>query len=335
MERIAYHPRLWRKHLLQYYVLADLHLPEIGLTGGETPAERALWRAAMDAIGVSEGLVTEGMRQYKEMRDREVVIKGLLRRRDKQSNSPYLQVSKLGSLFIRSAREASVLDHPDFLANREQLFWNVLVDFGVYYDVYGAGYLREAAALFRADQYEKDLAPFVQEERTLLDEGAEVPPDVAVEISGYARRALLLFGNLPLTQGGLGRASALGRFSVHLFKNFLRFVVGAAMSKQSGDALLETALGLLAGTRALDQEFAGRLDDLVQGRPPTQRYEGAPDPLLEGQVNASLHRLALAQKALQQAWADGWVSPEERLLLRYLFPHILGVNETILARHLS
>jgi hypothetical protein len=334
MTRIAYNPRLWRKHILQHHVYSDLNLPEVGLRGGESPTEEALWAAAMDSVGIPPEFRGEVKRQYQEFSTNEALIRSLLKKKDKQSGSPYLNASKLCSLFERSAREAGVEDHPDFLANREQLFWNTLVDFGIYYDIYGAGYLRDVVALFRSGDYEKGLAPMSVGERALQAEGEELSPDVGVEVSGYARRALLLYGAGPLTAVGVSRASAVGRFAIHRFKNFLRFVVGAKMFSLAGDALLEGALALAQWARLVDLEAAARLDDLAAGREAARHYEDERPEAFEQQVQQVLVRLRRAEPAISQAFADGWIDPEERVLLRYLFPHVFGIGEQAIARFL-
>lgn len=332
MERIAYHLPLWRKHLLQYFVYSDLNLPEIGLTGGESSGEQALWRAAMLSVGIPENLQLEARKQYQELNSKEATIRSFLKKKDTQTGSPYLQASKLCSLFDRSAREAGVSDHPDFVSNKEQLFWNILVDYGIYFDIFGAGYSRDVVALFRSGDYAKDLAPVPQEGRALLpSEDAEITPDVAIEIGGYARRMLTLFGGFPLNEAGLGRTTAIGRFAFHVFKNFLRFIVGAHMVKLSGEALLSLAFNLAQGTRTIDQETVSRIDALIAKKPITATQ----DETLETQVSAVLLRLKKAEGAIAQAWADGWVSPEERVLLRYIFPHIFGIGEHAIGRYLS
>lgn len=335
MTRIAYHPRLWRKHMLQHHVYADLHLPEIGLTSGESPAEEALWRAAMDGVGIEADLRVEVRRQYQELVAQESTIKTLLKQKDTRTGSPYLQASKLCSLFDRSAREAGVLDHPDFIAARDQLFWNTLIEFGIYYDIFGSGYLKEVVILYRSGNYAKDLAPLPEENRILSREDEDLPPDVVVEVGGYARRALDLYGSGPLTLAGLARAPALGRFAMHRFKNFLRFVVGARLLTLSGDALMEASLAFAQGARLIDQEVSLRLEDLVEGRPLVRHYEDERPEEFEEQVRAVLLRLKTAEGAILQAWADGWLAPEERILLRYLFPHIFGVGERAIGRFLT
>jgi hypothetical protein len=333
MERIAYHLPLWRKHLLQYFVYSDLNLPEIGLTGGESAGEQSLWKAAMSSVGIPEQLQQEARKQYQDFDTaKESTIRTLLKKKDTQTGSPYLQASKLCSLFDRSAREAGVSDHPDFLANKEQLFWNTLVEYGIYYDIYGTGYSRDVVARFRAGEYAKDLMPNPQENRTLLPtEDTEIAPDVAVEIGGYARRMLTMYGGFPLNDGGLGRTTAIGRFAFHLFKNFLRFVVGAHMVKLPSDALLQLAFNLAQGTRTIDQEVVSRLEAMIQNRV----VSTSEDHTLEEQVSAVLFRLKRAEGAIAQAWADGWVSPEERVLLRYIFPHLFGIGEQAIGRFLG
>jgi hypothetical protein len=333
MERIAYHLPLWRKHLLQYFVYSDLNLPEIGLSGGESAGEQSLWKAAMSSVGIPEQLQQEARKQYLDFdTNKEATIRTLLKKKDTQTGSPYLQASKLCSLFDRSTREAGVSDHPDFVANKEQLFWNTLVEYGIYYDIYGTNYSRDVVALFRSGSYAKDLMPNPQENRTLLPtEDTEITPDVAIEIGGYARRMLTMYGSLPLNDGGLGRTTAVGRFAFHLFKNFLRFIVGAHMVKLPSDALLQLAFNLAQGTRTIDQEVVSRLEAMIKSE---QTYT-TEDHSLEEQVSGILFRLKLAEPAIAQVWADGWVSPEERVLLRYIFPHIFGIGEQAIGRFLS
>src|SRR5688572_10506154 len=112
METIAFYAPLWRKHLLQYIVYSDLNLPEIGLTGGESAGEQALWRAVMTSVGIPEQLQSDVRNQYKDFdTTRESQIRTLLKKKDTQSGSPYLQASKICSLFDRSAREAAVTDN--------------------------------------------------------------------------------------------------------------------------------------------------------------------------------------------------------------------------------
>jgi hypothetical protein len=333
MERIAYHLPLWRKHLLQYFVYSNLNLPEIGLIGGESLGELALWKAAMSSVGIPEQLQQEARKQYQDFdTTKEATIRTLLKKKDTQTGSPYLQASKLCSLFERSAREAGVSDHPDFVTNKEQLFWNTLVDYGIYYDIYGTNYSRDVVSLFRAGGYVKDLMPNPQENRTLLPtEDTEIAPDVAVEIGGYARRMLTMYGSFSLNESGLGRTTAIGRFAFHLFKNFLRFIVGAHMVKLPSEALLQLAFHLAQGTRTIDQEVVSRLEAMIK----SERVLTTDDHGLEEQVSSVLLRLKRAEPAIAQTWSDGWVSPEERVLLRYIFPHIFGIGEQAIGRFLS
>src|SRR5262249_20590298 len=155
--------------------------------------------------------------------------------------------------------------------------------------------------------YEKELAPIPQENRTLIEATEEVSPDVVVEIGGYARRALDLYGAGPLTLAGLSNASAVGRFARHRFKNLLRFVIGAKNVSLSGEALTEPALPSAQGTRLVDQEVAVRLEALVAGRPLPSPYDDGQLADFEVEVEAVIVRLRRVVGAVEQAWADGWL----------------------------
>lgn len=336
MTRFAFHPRLWRKHLLQQHVYSALDLPELGLHGGETPAEEALWREAMRGAQISEAVRTEAKRQYDVAMAAETANRTSLRKRRDESGGPFRDSSKLAALFHASAEEAGVLGLPDFQAARDQLFWNTLIELGSYHELLGAELLRDVVRLFRNQELEHNADP-TPAEGPLLRAGQATPPDVLFEIGGQARRALELYGSADLTTEALGRAGALGRFAIHLFKNYLRVVVGGEFEGLSPGALLARALELAHGVRAFDHELALRLGDLHAGRPifPPEAEDVVLPMETERQLLAALYRLRQMSGALRQAWADGWLSPEERILLRYLFSHILGVGERTIGRFVN
>ena len=233
MTRFAYHPRLWRKHLLQHHIYSALDLPELGLLAGETSSEEALWRAAMEGANISEALQSEARRQYEATRADEPAQQAALASRQDTPGAPYRGACKLAALFSQSAEEAGVRAAPDFEAAREQLFWNILVEFGAYYGLVGAGLLRDVVRLFREGTLDLGHDP-TPDERTLLQASQAMPPDVWFEVDGHARRALELYGPGPLAPEAHEIASVHGRFALHFFKNVLRYIIGGEFLERLG-----------------------------------------------------------------------------------------------------
>ena len=97
------------------------------------------------------------------------------------------------------------------------------------------------------------------------------------------------------------------------------------------------AIEIAEGVRAFDRELALRLGDLYAGRPifPPEAEDASLSHDTERAILASLYRLRQMSGALEQAWADDWLSPEERILLRYLFSHLLGVGERTIGRFIN
>ncbi|MCA9522461.1 MAG: hypothetical protein KC609_15890 [Myxococcales bacterium] len=322
---------LWKKHVFAYKLLAGLHFAELGLYGSESPHEARMRELTMEAFGIPSEYHVHCEELYTLYLEGEEQRLGEITQHDTSSpNSAYMRASAFCNFFDRALADAGAVFAG---AAKNTLFLRALVDYGPYYDLASDAILREVVVLYREGRgaYERSVPSHSGWGSEAIPSGTLITADVEVEILGHARRIV----DRALS-AGLGveddfeidpRVAA----SFQLFKHYFVFIVGVhGFRALAGMEHAELARRQVKRVISIDRYVLASLDALAEGR-------SLPEPPSSGlrkQVRAVLHRFGLFLPVVLDAWSDGHLDPEERVLSQYGAYHLLGISDVIAARYL-
>lgn len=326
-----WNPMLWKKHVFSYKLLAGLHFVQLGLYGTESPHEARMRELTMEAFGIPSEYHVHCEELYALYLEREEQrVQEIVKHDTDSPNSAYIHASAFCNFFDRALAASGVTLAS---AAKNALFLRALVDYGAYYDLASDAILREVVVLYREGRgaYERNVPARSSWGSEAIPAGTLITADIEVEILGHARRVV----DRALS-AGLGvedefeidpRVAA----SFHLFKEYLVLIVGVhGFRTLAGIEHTELARRQIQRVIAIDRYVLASLDALVEGRPAPV----PPSKSLRKQVVEALRRFGLFVPVLLDAWSDGHLDPEERVLSQYGAYHLLGISDVIAARYL-
>jgi hypothetical protein len=300
----------------------------MGLQGGESAVEERLLNALLQGLGVPLRLRAEAQRRYGNEQRRTAQRKDEIARASHEPGSFYVAASRVISLFESAVQSAGVAGDPAFEAGREKLFFQMLFDLGIYYNIMGQEAMEEVVRLYQKGEGAFDRsAPPEPPDGPLWLPGDPPSIELNLEAFAHARRVLQAIGHVELSSVSAIQASPpMARFLLHRFLHLVSAVLGLP-------ADLPWVLGFLQGTQLVDKTISAHLDALLRDALPPPLDGLSPD--IAGMVQETIRRVAMASEGIEQAWRDGVFDPEEVLLLRYSLLHLFGLSEEISARFIG